>query len=611
MKSETELKKSKLKETTFIYASAFLITIYINSQIQDPFNSTKFWVLLLTSSWLTGSLLKQKVYFNEKDAKFYRKLTFILIIYLTSLVISALNSYNTSVSFLGESFRRNGVLTYAGFTIFFLACAKFVRFENIYTGFKFVFLTGLLTGTYSIVQITGNDWIKWSDKNSIITTLGNSNFSGAAMALFTIVIFGQIFITSVNKIYRFASIALVPLLIFVVIKTNARQALVILILGIFLISLLLVHRFSKLVGKLSFLVGLIIGTVALFGTLQIGPLKEMLYKESVTIRGYYWRAGLEMFKNNPIFGVGIDNYGFFFKEYREFTYPLKYGFAITSSNAHNVFIQNFATGGILVGVLYTFLQLLILYKGISLVKSTQGDRRLISLVFLAVWLAFQAQSLISIDNIGISIWGWVFGGTIIGLSFTSNSTHGVSKRKSVEIDLSKILISTLSTILAMFLVVPLYYGERATYIARVFTVPQDLSQKVNFEFYLNKVLNSRFMNNDYKNITLSNAFSMGDTKKALDELSKINLTDYRNLDTLILLAEGNEKLGNYNEAIEFRLQIAKYDPWNAVNYLGLAQLYKFTNDPENSSLMVDRILSFASSDPIAEVAKKEFSFSSN
>jgi hypothetical protein len=290
---------------------------------------------------------------------------------------------------------------------------------------------------------------------------------------------------------------------------------------------------------------------------------------------------------------------------------LKYGFAITSSNAHNVFIQNFAAGGFLVGVLYTCLQLLILYKGINLVKSTQGDRKLISLVFLAAWLAFQAQSLISIDNIGISIWGWVFGGTIIGLSFNSNSALSVSKRKSVEIDLSKILISALSTVLAMLLIVPLYYGERATYIARVFTVPQDLSQKDNFAIYLDKVLNSRFINNDYKNITLSNAFSMGDTKKALEELSKINLTDYRNLDTLILLAEGNEQLGNYNEAIKFRLQIAKYDPWNAVNYLGLAQLYKVTNDPENSSLMVDKILSFASSDPIAEVAKKEFSLSSN
>ena len=65
------------------------------------------------------------------------------------------------------------------------------------------------------------------------------------------------------------------------------------------------------------------------------------------------------------------------------------------------------------------------------------------------------------------------------------------------------------------------------------------------------------------------------------------------------------------EAIKYRKEIAKFDPWNAQNYLGLAQLYKVTNDPQNMLIMVDKILSFASSDPIAEVAKKEFTQNPN
>jgi O-antigen ligase len=607
MKTTNQLSKSEFTQTRFIFVSAFLITIYINAQIQDPFNSTKFWALLLTSSWLIGSLTKQKVTFAEKDGAFYKKLNLLLIAYLISMLISALNSYNVGVSFLGDSFRRNGVLTYVGFVIFFLAGAKFVRFDNINIGFKIIFFTGLLTGTYSIVQITGNDWNKWSDRSSIITTLGNSNFSGAAMAIFTIVIFGQIFVTSISKLYRVASLFLLPILLFAVVKTNARQALVIMVFGIFVIGLLFIYRFNTTIGKLISAFGVVIGVTAILGTLQMGPLKELLYKESVTIRGYYWRAGIEMFKTHPIFGVGIDNYGFFFKQYRESSYPLKYGFGITSSNAHNVFIQNFATGGFFVGVLYTALQILILYRGITLVRNNQGNRKLISLVFFSAWLAFQAQSLISIDNIGVSIWGWVLGGTVIGLSFSTVSDPVGIKRKSVEINLPKILISSFFTFMAMLLVVPLYYGERATFIERIYTTPGDLSQKDKFTLYADRALNSKYINNDYKNITLSNVAAMGDTNKAVEELKKINKNDYRNLDTLILLADGYEQMGNYSEAIKFRLQIAKYDPWNAANYLGLAQLYKVTNDPKNMILMVDKILSFASSDPIAEVAKKEFS----
>jgi hypothetical protein len=38
---------------------------------------------------------------------------------------------------------------------------------------------------------------------------------------------------------------------------------------------------------------------ALVGMLQIGPLEKFLYKPSVSVRGYYWRAGLEMFKDYP------------------------------------------------------------------------------------------------------------------------------------------------------------------------------------------------------------------------------------------------------------------------------------------------------------------------
>jgi citrate lyase subunit beta/citryl-CoA lyase len=34
--------------------------------------------------------------------------------------------------------------------------------------------------------------------------------------------------------------------------------------------------------------------ISILGMLQIGPLKDVLYKGSVSIRGYYWRAGLEM-----------------------------------------------------------------------------------------------------------------------------------------------------------------------------------------------------------------------------------------------------------------------------------------------------------------------------
>ena len=166
----------------------------------------------------------------------------------------------------------------------------------------------------------------------------------------------------------------------------------------------------------------------MLGILQIGPLAEIIYKGSISVRGYYWRAGIKMFLNNPVFGVGFDRYGSNFKEYRDITYPLNYGFNLTSSNAHNTFIQFFATGGIFLGLAYLILNGYILKRAIFALKNFSGSNRLIVAGIFSAWVAFHAQSLVSIDNLGISIWGWVLGGSIIGLSVSASTPVGEERK---------------------------------------------------------------------------------------------------------------------------------------------------------------------------------------
>ena len=594
-----------------VFNFAILITILFYSKIQDPFNSPKFWILILSASWLLGHLAKSKVKFTEGDNKFYTKVFLVTILYLFFMTISSVLSYNKQVSFLGETFRRNGTLTYVGFVIFFLTTAKFIRFENIKIGLNKLLIVGSITSIYAFVQLSGNDFVQWSAHGgSVITTLGNSNFAGASMAIFLVLSFGQIFIKSYSFYYRTAAFIISIMLLFAIFPTNARQALIILFFGLFLIILAKIYEFNTKLGHLALLIGSVSSILAVFGTLQVGPLKDLLYKPSISIRGYYWRAGLNMFKDHPLFGVGVDNYGSFFKEYRDPQYALNYGYGITSSNAHNVFIQNFATGGIFVGALYILLQIIIMYRGFSLIKNNQGERRFISVSIFVGWLSFQAQSFISIDNIGISIWGWVLGGTIIGLSFSDISGSKLSvinQTKSIVINWPQIFLSGGSVLLSILLIIPLYNGEKYTWLARGYFDPNSTNVKSQelFQKYSDQALNAKFINNDYKNVTLSNVYGAGYPTDALSSLSQINVNDYRNLDTLILLAVGNEQLGKLSEAIKYRNEIAKYDPWNAANYLALGLIYKKLSDSQNMNLMLNKIQSFASSDPISKQAAEQ------
>lgn len=608
------MNKSKVgndRPIKWIFNCAVVITIIFNQFIADPFNSPKFWTLLLCASLISGYTLMARVGIEEKDRNFYKTFKVLLTLYLLFSFISAINSYNPQISFLGDNFRRDGVLTFTALSIFMLAAVKYSRIDNLNKIVNRIMFVGLITAGYSLIQIAKKDFIQWSDPNQIISTLGNSNFAGAAMAIFAIVSFGQILIKSVKLQYKFFSLLLFLILSFSIQKTNARQALYIMVIGIFIMFLIRISIVNKKLFKITLLSSIPISIFSILGMLQIGPLQSFLYKGTITIRGYYWRAGIEMFKAHPLFGVGIDNYGKFFKEYRESTYSLKYGYGITSTNAHNIFIQNYATGGIFVGTLYILIQIIILYRSLQLLRHANNeDKTKISIIF-AAWIAFQAQSLISIDFIGLSIWGWLLGGTLLGLTLNLRSESTLNTRssnKSIEVKWKYLLVPTFLFLSSVALIFPLYIGERYTFLSNSYNAPNNSDPNVKqiFKQYADRALSAKFINNDYRNIVIGGLINMGYSSEALEQLTLIIKNDPRNLDTLSLFANSYEKAGNYQQAIKYRKEIARFDPWNAQNYLGLAQLYRVTNDPQNMALMVDKILSFASSDPIAEVAKKEF-----
>jgi O-antigen ligase len=265
------------------------------------------------------------------------------------------------------------------------------------------FFLGLVSFIYSLLQTTGNDFVSWNNPyNSVIGTLGNPNFAAAAMAVMGVIVFSAIFNSDFKLLSKIFAVVLVIMLVFVIYRSNARQGLLSITLGAASFLVIWIWGRSKKAGIFSLVSGFTIIVFSILGMLQVGPLQQYLYKSSVSVRGYYWRAGLEMLSSHPFFGVGIDRYGSYFKQYREVDYPLNVGFQLTSSNAHNTFIQFFATGGIFLGITYLALNLFVLYRAIVGIRNLRGNQRLYLVGILSAWISFHAQSLVSIDNIGIS-----------------------------------------------------------------------------------------------------------------------------------------------------------------------------------------------------------------
>ena len=607
MKSTTQIKKSSdLIPVRWIFGGLALVTLYFQINLADPFNSPKLWVLLLLASWLSGYVVSfRKVIYSVKPIKnlFYIVTAFVFFALLATIFA---NFHQTAI--FGDTQRRNGFISYASLAVIIIAASIFVRLFNIKNLYLITYFVGTISVIYALMQTTGNDFINWNNGyNPIITTLGNPNFAAAVMAVMGVLTFSAVFNSDFKTNYRAFSILLTALLLFSIYRSNARQGLLSYILGTGLFLVIWLYGKNRKLGVFTILIGIFVVIISILGMLQIGPLERYLYKPSVTLRGYYWQAGIEMFKSHPLFGVGMDSYGYYFKEYRDVTYPLNYGFNLTSSNAHNTFIQFFATGGIFLGVAYLVLNGYILKRAIFALKNLTGNNKLILTGVFSAWVAFHAQSLVSIDNIGISIWGWVLGGSIIGLSVSASTPVDEDRRnfqlKPNNINLSRSLISGSASILAVILISLLYRGENNTYkIMSAFDLQTQAGRDVYKEFNL-RTINTHLNDPTYKLTAAMNLAQSGFIEEGLTEVLKIHTENPRNLDALNILVRTYEQTNRIPEAIIYREKISQIDPWNADNYLLLGKNYKVQGDLIRTKAMLDKILSFAAGKEIAEQAK--------
>jgi hypothetical protein len=111
----------------------------------------------------------------------------------------------------------------------------------------------------------------------------------------------------------------------------------------------------------------------------------------------------------------------------------------------------------------------------------------------AAWIAYQAQSLISINQLGLAVWGWALSGAIIGYSiFVSSQTEVVEsnselkrKNRSAKNGNSRLLIPALGFIVGASLSIPplatdhnyfkaLSSGDANKVIAAATAFPEDL-----------------------------------------------------------------------------------------------------------------------------------------
>ena len=592
------------KHLATILFSAFFITLTIIPSVTDPINSPKLWALLVVCGWILPTIFGSiKTRFNNKEIEYF----YVILLFLSiALVISTLFSDNKFRAVFGEAQRKNGLLTYLGFIILAAAAAR-IDMSRHFTRFILIMLFGTsLLSAYGFAQSLGFDFVSWTNPYSpVIGTLGNPNFMGALMGVLSLLLLPALFLKVFTYRIKLIVLALLLVNLVVIYFTRASQGMLIFLFGTSLYLICIIYIKSKRLGIVGLIVLLLGACGSLLGILQKGPLSDFLFKESVSLRGYYWDAGIKMFLEKPFFGVGLDNYDSYFNQVRDLEYPLKYGYFVTSNNAHNLPIQLLATGGAFVGLLYLAMVIFVLITVIKKLRIANQQQRIILFGLSISYLIFQLQSLVSIDNIGVGVWGWVIAGLIIGFTTTVNSDNPsritypkqiTTKYRESE---STSLFSWIFTILALTLVALLYQGEKKPYdlegylIGNSGVTPQILS-------ITKTTLNTPLMEPSYKLRIADLLISRGLTEEPMQIVSDLIKHEPGNLDYLTVRASYADYLGNVDLAILDRIEITKLNPYNAFNYKVLSDLYLKSKQPEQIKLILDKVETFAPGTDIVE-----------
>jgi len=425
------IAEEKLMSKIVAFGSAFTTIFIISGSVTDPVNVTKFVSLGVTSFAAMGVLISSSLRSHFHD--------FILVwatvaSFIAAAICSAIMSDSPlSQNFYGAFGRNNGLIAYIFLAILLLATLSLRSRESFTRIVKSLIFAGLINVIYCLWVISFGDFIGWNNPyGNILGTLGNPNFIGSFLGIFLAAYVGYCLNPSSPKWLKYSVFIVVPLTAFEIIKSHAIQGRVVGLVGLGVVGFFYVRsRRNQLITLAYILSGAVGGIFALLGALQIGPLTSYIYKTSVSLRGQYWLAGWNTGEANPIFGAGMDAFGNWYRRSRDIRALELPGVNTVVDASHNVPIDMFAFGGWPLFISYIFLMVL---GASAIIRASLRTKQFDSVlaVLAATWIGYQLQSIISINQIGLAIWGWVLTGAVIAYERATRENSNSPKSEKIR-----------------------------------------------------------------------------------------------------------------------------------------------------------------------------------
>ena len=422
----------KTLSNVLMVGSAFISIFVLWGSVTDPVNVTK----LLALGGIVGATSAIVISFGFSKLWAHHKLNLILIVIFLLTALNSVIQSKAPISQLiyGTYGRNTGLITYLLLSLLFVSAALLTNMNSFVKVSYGLMAAGLVNSLYSLWVTSFGDFIGWNNPyGNILGTFGNPNFVGSFLGIFATVLFAFLIKPNLGKKYQILGALILVITLFEIKESSAIQGIVVSAGGFALVGFYFIRsRFTSMLVSVTYSVVIAaVGFIAVLGALQKGPLASIVYKPSVSLRGEYWQAAWNIAREFPFTGVGMDTYGDWYRKLRDDQALIFPGPNTISNAAHNVAFDQLAFGGWPLFISYLAILISVIF---SIAKVTLRSREY-NFTFIGLasaWICYQVQSIISINQIGLAIWGWLLGGAIIAYEratreFSDNSFNPINQ----------------------------------------------------------------------------------------------------------------------------------------------------------------------------------------
>ena len=378
------------------YLLFFLVPLFLMPFNYELFEYNKMMLtyaltVIIVGSWLIKMILYKKLIFSRTP------LDIPLLLFLASQIISTIFSIDRHVSIFGYYSRFNGGLlsTISYILLYYAFISNFPK-EKIKKLLTVILASGVIVSVYGILEHFGIDKNIWVQdvQNRVFSTLGQPNWLAAYIAVLLSISIGLSLssfqtqnvdlgaksqkskVKSQNYKSKFKNIGLLVFISSVfyltLVFTKSRSGFIGFWIGNAVLWSILLGKYKKailktfLIFNFSFLIfNFIFGTP--FTEFNRFTFPELLLSdqrpttndqrpigssiidigitESGVIRNIVWKGAIDIAKNYPLFGTGVETFAFAYYKFRPVEHNMTSEWDFLYNKAHNEYLNYAATTG--------------------------------------------------------------------------------------------------------------------------------------------------------------------------------------------------------------------------------------------------------------------------